>query len=192
LDLVEALVEIEGRPWGEMGKTRKPLTKHGLAYRLKPLGIITKKMGPKDARAAGYIREDFKDAFARYLRPEGDSDSDGRTECDEIRTSDDSDSDTSESGCPSRKCEKSNNDGLPSECPSRKGGNGDARAADDSEPCATRGSESASDPAELCAHCGRPGGNQVAFGDGQSIHLHRDCEEPWIEERMAQEGIWRA
>jgi hypothetical protein len=192
LDLVEALVEIEGRPWAEMGKSRKPLTKHGLAYRLKPLGIITKKIGPKDARAAGYIREDFKDAFERYLPGEGDSDSDTRTECDEIRTSDDSDSDTSEPGCPSRKCEKPNNDGLLSECPSRKGGNGDARAADDSEPCAARGPEGNSDPAELCAYCRRPGGNAVAFGDGGSIRLHRECEQPWMENRMAEEGIWHA
>jgi Protein of unknown function (DUF3631) len=78
---------------------------------------------------------------------------------------------------PSRKCKNPNNDGLPSECPSRKGGNGDARASEDAEPC---------------AQCGRPGGNEVAFGDGQSIRLHRECEELWIEERMAQEGISRA
>jgi putative DNA primase/helicase len=60
------------------------------------------------------------------------------------------------------------------------------------EPCAARSPDSASDPTELCAYCGRPGGNAVAFGDGQSIRLHRVCEEPWIESRMAQEGIWSA
>jgi hypothetical protein len=32
----------------------------------------------------------------------------------------------------------------------------------------------------------------VAFGDGRSIRLHRECEGPWIENRMAEEGIWRA
>src|SRR4029453_5849286 len=111
-DLVEALVAIEGRPWAEMGKSRKPLTKHGLAYRLKPLGIITKKIGPKDARAAGYIREDFKDAFERFFPGEGEFHSGTRTQWDETRTSDDSDSDTSGSGCPSQKCKKPNNDGL--------------------------------------------------------------------------------
>jgi hypothetical protein len=189
-DLVEALVAIEGHPWAEMGKNRKPLTRHGLAYRLRPLGIITKKIGPGKTRINGYLRADFAEAFARYLPGEGDSDSDGRTERDEIRTSDDSDSDSAAEVSPSRKCEKSNNDGLPSECPSRKGGNGQVRAAATSEPCAARSPERASDPTELCAQCGRPGGNQVAFGDGQSIRLHRECEESWIECRMAEEGIW--
>jgi putative DNA primase/helicase len=187
-DLVETLVAIEGRPWAEMGKNRKPLTKHGLAYRLRPLGIITKKIGPGKTRINGYVRADFEEAFARYLPPEGDSDSDGRTERDEIRTSDDSDSDGAEPSRPSRKCEKSNNDGLPSECPSRKGGNGDARAVAASEPCAAHNPESASDPTELCAYCGRPGGNLVATGDGPTHRLHRECEDPWLENRMAQEA----
>src|SRR5262245_34885677 len=35
VDLVKALVAIEGRPWGEMGKSRKPMTQNGLARMLK-------------------------------------------------------------------------------------------------------------------------------------------------------------
>ena len=34
-----ALVAIEGRPWAELGKSRKPLTQNGLARRLRPLSI---------------------------------------------------------------------------------------------------------------------------------------------------------
>jgi hypothetical protein len=30
------------------------------------------------------------------------------------------------------------------------------------------------------------------LSDGSSIRLHRECEAPWIENRMAEEGIWRA
>jgi hypothetical protein len=34
----------------------------------------------------------------------------------------------------------------------------------------------------ICAHCGRPGGNEVAFGDEIGpVWLHRECEAPWIE-----------
>jgi hypothetical protein len=45
----------------------------------------------------------------------------------------------------------------------------------------------------ICAHCGRPGGNQVAFGDEIGpVWLHRECEAPWIERRMGEEGILRA
>jgi hypothetical protein len=45
----------------------------------------------------------------------------------------------------------------------------------------------------ICAQCGRPGGNEVAFGDEiGSVWLHRQCEAPWIERRMGEEGILRA
>ena len=37
-DLVKAVVELEGRPWAELGKSRKPLTQNRLARMLKPLG----------------------------------------------------------------------------------------------------------------------------------------------------------
>jgi hypothetical protein len=192
-DLVAALVDIEGHPWAEWGKNRKPITQHQLARLLKPLSIITQKVGPgKTGRVGGYVLAQFEEAFERYLGPKGDSDSDSRTECDEIRTSDDSDSDGTDPGSPSRKCKKPNNDGLPSDRPSRKAENGKANTSADSEPCAPRNSEPAPDPAELCAYCNHPGGNAVAFGDGQSIRLHRECEQPWIECRMAEEGIWRA
>jgi Protein of unknown function (DUF3631) len=191
-DLVAALVDIEGHPWSEMGKTGKPLTQHQLARRLKPLGIPTLKIGPGKDRINGYHCADFGETFERYLPPVGDSNSDSRTEAHEIRTSEIFNSDSPTPPSPSWKCKKPNNDGLPSDRPSRKGGDGDTRASRDSEPCTSRGSESASDPAELCAHCGRPGGNEVAFGEGDSVRLHRECEDPWIQDRTAEEGIWRA
>ena len=45
----------------------------------------------------------------------------------------------------------------------------------------------------ICAHCGRPGGNEVAFDDDiDPVWLHRECEAPWIEHRMGEEEISRA
>ena len=45
----------------------------------------------------------------------------------------------------------------------------------------------------ICTQCGRPGGNEVAFGDEIGpVWLHRKCEAPWIERRMGEEGISRA
>jgi hypothetical protein len=32
---------------------------------------------------------------------------------------------------------------------------------------------------EACAHCGRPGGRECAYG-GIGLRLHSDCERPWI------------
>jgi hypothetical protein len=189
-ELIAALVEIPGHPWGEMPKTRKPLTQHQLAHRLKPLRIVTVKVGERP-RVNGYRRQDFEEAFARYLPPLGDSDSDSRTHADEMGTSSDSRSDSLMQRSPSRKCEKPNNDGHESESPSRKGGDGDTRTARASEPCAERNPETASDPPELCARCGRPGGNPASFGEGM-IRLHPDCVDPYFEERMAEGGIWSA
>jgi len=39
------------------------------------------------------------------------------------------------------------------------------------------------------APCDRPGGNEVAFGHGGGfILLYRKCEEPWIDNGIAEDG----
>src|SRR5262245_46136779 len=40
-ELVKALVGIDGRPWAELGKSRKPLTQNRLARMLKPLAVTS-------------------------------------------------------------------------------------------------------------------------------------------------------
>src|SRR5262245_35289134 len=104
-----------------MGRSHKPLTQHRLARMLKPLGIAPGKIGPEDKRVNGYKLEWFKEAFARYLPPEGASQPDIRTECDEMGTNERFQSGQPESGCPVEKCEKPNTDGLLSTCPVAKG-----------------------------------------------------------------------
>ena len=123
--LVETLIAIEGRPWGEMGKSRKPMTQNRLARMLSPLKIFPGKVGPEDARLQGYKLGQFKDAFERLLAPEGASQPDIRTKAHEIRTSDDFKVDSPDDGCPVAKCEKPNNDGLLSRCPVAKRGTGE-------------------------------------------------------------------
>src|SRR5215475_5497862 len=109
-DLVKALLGLEARPWDEMGKSRKPLSQNRLARMLKPLSIAPKNVGPEDARVRGYILADFKEAFERYLAPEGASQPPIRPERDEIRTSDISKSHSVDDGCADVKYEKPNND----------------------------------------------------------------------------------
>jgi hypothetical protein len=71
--IVEYLVGLEDRPWPEWGKTRKPISKVQLARLLRPLrispGTIREEDGPTPK---GYKKTAFKDAFDRYLPPEGD------------------------------------------------------------------------------------------------------------------------
>ena len=88
--LVKALVALDDRPWAEMGKVRKPITQNRLARMLKALKppIVPQKVGPKDARVSGYVLAHFKDAFERYLPPDGVSQPDNRTQAHEMGTSD--------------------------------------------------------------------------------------------------------
>jgi hypothetical protein len=115
-DLVQRLVELEGRPWAELGRNSKPLTQNGLARLLKPLAIGPGNIGPENGRARGYKREQFQDAFERYLRPNGDPEVHRCTERDETRVSRISEVHSPVDGCAVSKCEKPNNDGPLGTC----------------------------------------------------------------------------
>ena len=111
LKLVEELIAIEGRPWGEW-KAGKPLSQNGLARLLKPLKIRpgTKRIaGEKTAK--GYDLSQFDDAFKRYLGQEGGFDPSHRHDADEMGTSEAFSSVTSEPSVTDAKCEKPNNGG---------------------------------------------------------------------------------
>jgi hypothetical protein len=126
-DLVKALVVLEGRPWAELGKSRKPLTQNRLASMFKPLKIRSEDIwvGSSDGKALkGYVFEHFKEAFARYLPPEGVSEPRGREDADEMGTSEPFQTARSETDLADRKCEKSNNGGHPRGLADQKGGSG--------------------------------------------------------------------
>jgi Protein of unknown function (DUF3631) len=196
-ELIEGLVDIIPRPWAEYGKGGKPITQNRLARLLKPLGIAPERGvvildDGAQANVRSYHLEHFREAFARFLPMLGGAQLDKWKKLDGCWTSEASATGNGESSFPVAKSQKSNNDGEISTCPVAEGGAGDMHTSAESEPCAARSPESAPEPPELCARCNRPGGNVVAFGDGESIRLHPKCERPWIEERMAQEGIWSA
>jgi putative DNA primase/helicase len=67
-DLVAALVAMADRPWGECNHG-KALTQSGLAGRLKPFKIVSKKVRIADKTPQGYELKTFADAFARYSPP---------------------------------------------------------------------------------------------------------------------------
>jgi putative DNA primase/helicase len=70
-DLVEVLAEMRERPWPELCRG-KPITERWLARNLGAFGIRPKllRIGDDWRPARGYDKEDFEDAFTRYL-PEG-------------------------------------------------------------------------------------------------------------------------
>jgi hypothetical protein len=155
-DLVKALVGIEGRPWAELGKSRKPLTQNRLARLLKPLVIAPDSVRIEEKTPKGYYLHQFKEAFERYLGLEGAFEPQHRNNRDEMGTSDQFQSATAETDVAVRKCEKRNNDGHCCSVAVQKEGSGEER--------------------EVCTQCGHPGGNEVFFSDGQTARLHRECE----------------
>ena len=65
-DLVTKLVQLEGRPWPEFGRARKPLTQTGLARLLKPFGLAPKPLRQGDDVARGYTRAALAPVWAQY------------------------------------------------------------------------------------------------------------------------------
>jgi putative DNA primase/helicase len=185
-DLVKALVAIEGRPWAELGKSQKPLTQTRLARLLKPLGIAPSNVGPEGARVRGYKRDQFKEAFDRYLAPEGASEVHSRTECDETGPSEDFKVHSPEDGCAPSKCEKPNNGGLLGTWALSKGETGKERRP---QGFTFFGIE----PFQPCAHCGSRDGviNHVRDDrhlDRPSVNLHESCLDAWSRRQAANGG----
>jgi hypothetical protein len=71
-ELASQLAEIETSPWGEWSQGR-PLTTTKLARLLRPFAIFPHSIRVDDKTPKGYEREDFQDAFRRYLRTEDTS-----------------------------------------------------------------------------------------------------------------------
>lgn len=66
VELIEALIGMDERPWGE-ANWGKPITTRWLAAKLKPFGIVrgTKRSGASTFK--GYTLAQFVDVFQRYL-----------------------------------------------------------------------------------------------------------------------------
>jgi hypothetical protein len=211
--LVERLKEIEGRPWAEYGKTGKPITANQLARLLREVGIVSEQIRVQqwdelvgkhvESQLRGYKLAQFEDAFARYLPPDTERKNAPEGNRNRQSVTNPIDSGTSAISQPSQtkpsvtvaKCEKSNNDGV---CDTvtvanpengenaESDGRGGAHALDATpnpgEPCGER----------TCAQCGRPGATlPAAWGDSGDFYLHPgDCQERWINDRMAERGVW--
>ena len=61
-----ALNGFENRPWAEM-RNGKEITELWLAQQLRPYGIRPKTIWIGERAAKGYLQEDFKEVFPRYI-----------------------------------------------------------------------------------------------------------------------------
>jgi len=69
-DLVDALGKMVDRPWAEYGKPPKPITQPGVARILARYEILPKNIRFDGRVAKGYEREQFTEAWKRYLPPD--------------------------------------------------------------------------------------------------------------------------
>jgi hypothetical protein len=67
-DLLAALLDLDERPWSEW-RHGKPLTTTGLSRLLKPFRIKSRQLRVGGTNRHGYSRDQFTDAFDRYLGP---------------------------------------------------------------------------------------------------------------------------
>ncbi|WP_166805022.1 DUF3631 domain-containing protein [Nitrosococcus wardiae] len=65
-ELVDALIEMEDRPWGEW-RRGKPITSNLLSKLLKPFKIKAKQVWISPKNRNGYLKTDFDDAYIRYV-----------------------------------------------------------------------------------------------------------------------------
>lgn len=65
--IVEALADMEERPWPEYGRAGKPITKKQLAGALAPFQIKPKQIWVNGCNERGYEIDQFADVFSRYL-----------------------------------------------------------------------------------------------------------------------------
>jgi putative DNA primase/helicase len=165
-DLVASLVGLEGSPWVEMGHNRKPLTQNRLARMLKPVGVAPENIGAD--RIKGYLLAAFRDAFERYLAPEGVHNRSTAHNDDGSSTSDAFTTAQSDADGAVAKCEKSNNDGLMSGCAVVEG----------------ESSENGHQPLGRCAQCnGLAADAPLVRGEGyppSGVHLHDQCRRFWL------------
>lgn len=68
VDLLTALHTLEESPWGEL--KGRPLDPHRLSTLLKPYGVQSKQVRIGEKSQKGYSRDDFTDAWLRYLPPQ--------------------------------------------------------------------------------------------------------------------------
>jgi putative DNA primase/helicase len=71
-DLCKALTDLGDRPWGEWGRSQKPITQRQLARLLSGFRIRPDQIRINIKKTRGYKLDHFRDTFSRYLPNPGD------------------------------------------------------------------------------------------------------------------------
>jgi putative DNA primase/helicase len=189
-DVCTRLAENTDRPWAEYGKTRKPITPAALARLLKPLGITAQVIRVGDETARGYYRNQFDEAFNRFLGPLPPK-CNSVTNAANTGTSSTFQSVTDEPLLHFENDQKPNNDGLCYTVTLSPGEAGEEGLSDEAiEPAESVLDPrfrivSPADPDVACIHCGGTYGQVFNIRDTdqpglKSEPLHEGCADDWF------------
>jgi hypothetical protein len=189
------LCAIDDAPWNDL--KGKPITDNQLARRLKQYGVKSKTLRVgKDVFAKGYERADLHDVWRRYLPPSPDKPVTGVTpvtepvSCGFDVTPVTAQGSNVTAGEPNRASDPVTPVTAQKEACDGSGNTGSAhemRVVTPVTPVTPFPGNGSGQP--TCAQCGRPGGNEVAFGDGPLVRLHRECEHAFIDTKMRDQGV---
>jgi hypothetical protein len=190
-----AVADIAGGDWPKQAReAAKALV--AVAREVEPsLGVKSKNVRIGDAVPKGYVRADLYDVWRRYLPPLADKPATPATPAtspsfqgvgvaasekaaatDEAKPLRAEDPDVAPVAGGVEACSAST----------------DARNADEMgfvAPVAAVAPFPGNGRGPACVQCGRPGGNEVAFGDGPPVRLHRGCEDAFIDTKMRDQGV---
>jgi hypothetical protein len=159
VDVCEALVAMEGRPWPDW--KGKQLTPNQLARLLKSFGVTPENVRAGSKVLKGYYRHQFEALWERYLSVQEPTEPLQRYNTDEISSSESFQTATKKVDVADEKSQKAPTNGNCSAV---------AVAAAGYNEC---------DSARRCDHCGRPGSlTEVGYGD-VTAWLHRNCQNAW-------------
>jgi hypothetical protein len=154
------LVTIEGRPWAEFGKARKPISKNQLARLLNDFHVKPDTIRVGTRTIKGYFRQQFDGAWQRYLTPLtplGVPETSQRNKPTAAGTSEPFPNVTEKTDVTDEKCEKPSSNGQCYDVTVQK----QDRA-----------------PARVCAQCGGPDDGTLGEHDG-GVWLHPECVRFW-------------
>ena len=161
-ELCEALANMEGRPWAEFSKSRKPVSKNQLARLLGDFHVRPDTVRTGSKTAKGYYRHQFAEVWERYPTAQGVNEPSQRNNPTARGTSGTFQTVTESGHVAVQKYEKPASNGH---CYGVTAQNGDKARE------------------HGCDHCCAPGTDadpllEVVDGRGGSL-LHRACINPW-------------
>jgi Protein of unknown function (DUF3631) len=191
--ILAELCALEDAPWKDL--KGKPLSDNQLARRLKQYGVKSKTLRLKDELfAKGYTSADLHDAWRRYLPPPQSPDKPVTAVTPVTRQSFQGPTAPAETARASSEASPPvegeisvTPSATPCDAPTEQRNPDETRVVTGVTlvtPFPENGGAAAS-----CSECGRPGGNLVAMAEGDTVYLHRECEQPYEARRTREEGL---